>query len=181
VRGWRFSLRRNVYYRWNKPQRLKIARGVSLSRIACIAQIRCDTIRDAILTCAQKPIRVSWIYRTEPTTKLRKTEKKLKSKKMDMLRSISKQSGESTMRTGDTYLRYTKTTEPAGCRLGASICRLAQTIIRWGGAHWCLQAANTLCAAAAVSPDATVTVSTCTCISSRQEAPEEDRIHSITQ
>jgi len=96
---------------------------------------------------------------------------------MDMLRSISKQSGESTMRTGDTY---TKTTEPAGCRLGASICRLAQTIIRWGGAHWRLQAANTLCAAAAVSPDATITVSTCTCNSSRQEA-EEDRIHSITQ
>jgi len=46
-----------------------------------------------------------------------------------MLRSIIKQSGESTMGTGDTY---TKTTEPAGCRLGASICRLAQTIIRWG-------------------------------------------------
>jgi len=95
-----------------------------------------------------------------------------------MLRSIIKQSGESTMGTGDTY---TKTTEPAGCRLGASICRLAQTIIRWGGgAHWRLQAANTLCAAAAVSPDATITVSTCTCNSSRQEA-EEDRIHSITQ
>jgi len=27
------------------------------------------TIRDAILTCARKPTRVSLIYRTEPTTK----------------------------------------------------------------------------------------------------------------
>ena len=38
-----------------------------------------DTIRDAILTCARKPTRVSLIYRTEPTTKKCKTEK-LKSK-----------------------------------------------------------------------------------------------------
>ena len=30
---------------------------------------RYDTIRDAILTCARKPTRVSLIYRTEPTTK----------------------------------------------------------------------------------------------------------------
>jgi len=36
---------------------------------------RCDTIRDAILTCAQKLTRVSLIYRTEPTTKKWKTEK----------------------------------------------------------------------------------------------------------
>jgi len=35
-----------------------------------------DTIRDAILTCARKPTRVSLIYRTEPTTKKCKTEKK---------------------------------------------------------------------------------------------------------
>ena len=28
-----------------------------------------DTIRDAILTCARKPTKVSLIYRTEPTTK----------------------------------------------------------------------------------------------------------------
>jgi len=48
-----------------------------------------DTIRDAILTCARKPTRVSLIYRTEPTTKKCKTEK------TDMLRSIRKQSGES--------------------------------------------------------------------------------------
>ena len=49
---------------------------------------RYDTIRDAILTCARKPTRVSLIYRTE-TTKTCKTEKKLKSKKR-MLRSSSK-------------------------------------------------------------------------------------------
>jgi len=40
--------------------------------------IRYDT-RDATLTCARKPTRVSLIYRTEPTTKKCKTEK-LKSK-----------------------------------------------------------------------------------------------------
>jgi len=38
-----------------------------------------DTIRDAILTCARKPTRVSLIYRTETATKKYKTEK-LKSK-----------------------------------------------------------------------------------------------------
>jgi len=37
-----------------------------------------STIRDAILTCARKPTRVTLIYRTEPTTKKCKTEKKLK-------------------------------------------------------------------------------------------------------
>ena len=42
--------------------------------------IRYDTIRDAILTCAQKPTWVSLIYRTEPTAKKCKTEK-LKRKK----------------------------------------------------------------------------------------------------
>ena len=41
--------------------------------------IRYDTIQDAILTCSQKPTWVSLIYRTEPTTKKCKTEKKLKS------------------------------------------------------------------------------------------------------
>jgi len=43
--------------------------------------IRYDTIRDAILTCARKPTRVSLIYRAEPTTKKcknRKTIKKVK-------------------------------------------------------------------------------------------------------
>ena len=35
--------------------------------------IRYDTIRDAILTCARKPTRVSLIYRTEPTTKMCET------------------------------------------------------------------------------------------------------------
>jgi len=40
-----------------------------------------STIRDTILlTRAQKPTRVSLIYRTEPTTKKWKTEKKLKRK-----------------------------------------------------------------------------------------------------
>jgi len=42
--------------------------------------IRYDTIRDAILTCAQKPTSVTLIYCTEPTTKKWKTEK-VKSKK----------------------------------------------------------------------------------------------------
>ena len=55
--------------------------------------IRYDTIRDAILTCTRKPTRVSLIYRTKPTTKKCKTEK-LKSK-TGMLKSNSKQSGES--------------------------------------------------------------------------------------
>jgi len=41
-------------------------------------------IRDAILTCARKPTRISLIYRTETTTKNCKTEK-LKSKLADML------------------------------------------------------------------------------------------------
>jgi len=40
-----------------------------------------DTIRDAILTCARKPARVSLIYRTEPTTKKCKTRKKTKSRR----------------------------------------------------------------------------------------------------
>ena len=56
-----------------------------------------DTIRDAILTCARKPTKVSLslIYRTEPTTK--KVLKQKKSKKTDMLRSRpnSKQSRKS--------------------------------------------------------------------------------------
>jgi len=42
-------------------------------------QTACDTIRDAILTCARERTWVGLIYRTEPTTKKRKTEK-LKSK-----------------------------------------------------------------------------------------------------
>ena len=37
-------------------------------------QFRRDTIRDAVLTCAQKLTLVSLIYRTEPTTKKWKTE-----------------------------------------------------------------------------------------------------------
>ena len=53
--------------------------------------IRYDTIRDAVLKCAQKPTQVTLIYRTEPTTKKWKTAK-LKSKKTDVL---SKQSGKS--------------------------------------------------------------------------------------
>jgi len=53
-----------------------------------------DTIRDGILTCAQKLTLLSLIYCTEPTTKKWKTEK-LRGKKTDMLRSMGKQSGES--------------------------------------------------------------------------------------
>ena len=41
-----------------------------------LLQTRHDTIRDAIITCAQKRTRVSLIYRTETTTKKRKTELK---------------------------------------------------------------------------------------------------------
>ena len=54
--------------------------------------IRCDSIRDAILTCAQKLTWVSSIYRTEPNSQKWKTEK-LKTKITDMPRSIGKQSG----------------------------------------------------------------------------------------
>ena len=43
--------------------------------------IRYDTIRDAILTCARKPTWVSLIYRTEPTTKKCKKNRKTKSRK----------------------------------------------------------------------------------------------------
>ena len=45
-----------------------------------LSQVRYDTIRGAILTCARKPTWVSLIDRTETTTKNCKTEKKLKSK-----------------------------------------------------------------------------------------------------
>ena len=63
--------------------------SVIIARLSCIpapnilAQncIRYDTIRDAILTCARKPTRVSLIYRTEPTTKKCKNRKKTKSRK----------------------------------------------------------------------------------------------------
>ena len=57
----------------------------------CPPTIRYDTIRDAISTCYQKLTRVSLIYRTEPTTKKWKTEKR----KKRILRSVNKQSGES--------------------------------------------------------------------------------------
>ena len=46
------------------------------------------TIRDAILTCAQKLTRISLIYRTEPTTKKWKTEK-VKSKKKRICSQVS--------------------------------------------------------------------------------------------
>jgi len=62
------------------------------TRAAAGSKVRYDTIRDAILTCAQ----VSLIYRTERTTK--KWEKEnLVSKPVFLLRSrpIGKQSGES--------------------------------------------------------------------------------------
>jgi len=53
---------------------------------AISTRIRYDTIRDAILTCAEKLTRGSLIYRTEPKTKKWKTDKN---------GSIGKQSGES--------------------------------------------------------------------------------------
>jgi len=51
--------------------------------------LKTAAIRDAILTCAQKPAWVSLIYRTETKTKKCKTEKV----KTDMLRSNSKSLG----------------------------------------------------------------------------------------
>jgi len=64
--------------------------------VSCVCEergrpIRYDTIRDAILTCARKPIWVGLIYRTETTTKNCKTEK-LKSKSR-YVRSNSKNLG----------------------------------------------------------------------------------------
>ena len=64
------------------------ASNCTLLHTACIQH---DSIRDAILTCARKPTRVSLIYRMETTTKKCKTEK-LKVK-TDMLRSNSKSLG----------------------------------------------------------------------------------------
>jgi len=55
-----------------------ICRGGAASMLPL--ELPYDTIRDAILTCDQKPTWVSLIYRTEPTTKKCKTEK-LKRKK----------------------------------------------------------------------------------------------------
>ena len=43
--------------------------GVTAERIGLVSGMKYDTIRDAILTCARQPTRVSLIYRTEPTTK----------------------------------------------------------------------------------------------------------------
>ena len=54
-------------------------RSPSINRKFTVLQIRYDTIRDAILTCARKPTWIGLIYRTETTTKNCKTEK-LKSK-----------------------------------------------------------------------------------------------------
>jgi len=55
----------------------------------------CDTIRDAILTIAQKLTRVCLVYRTEPKTK--KCSKTTKNQKTDMLRSIGKQPARGTV------------------------------------------------------------------------------------
>jgi len=56
--------------------------------------VKYNTIRDAIVTCAQKLTQVTLIYHTEPKTKKWKTEK-TKKQRTDMTRSIGKQSGES--------------------------------------------------------------------------------------
>ena len=55
-------------------------RTAETARSCTTINIRYDTIRHAILTCARKPTWVSLIYRTETTTKRCKTEKKLRSK-----------------------------------------------------------------------------------------------------
>jgi len=48
-----------------------------------------NTIRDAILTFAQTLTRVSLIYRTEPTTKMWKTEKLIVIKQMFVEQNVS--------------------------------------------------------------------------------------------
>ena len=48
-----------------------------LNILSCDWYDKYDTIRNAILTCAQKLTRVSLIYRTEPRTKKGKQQKKL--------------------------------------------------------------------------------------------------------
>jgi len=62
---------------------------VRIHKVAALVITRYYTIRDAILTCAQKPAWVSLIYRKETKTKKCKTEKV----KTDMLRSNSKSLG----------------------------------------------------------------------------------------
>ena len=61
--------------------RCTTARKVAFEKAYRTAPVnrRYDTIRDASLTCARKPTRLSLIYRTETTTKIFKTGK-LKSK-----------------------------------------------------------------------------------------------------
>jgi len=71
----------------------KICIGQSAAYSADV--LRYDTIRDAVLACAQKPTRISLIYRTEPTTKCEKNRKTKNIINTDMLMSICKQSGES--------------------------------------------------------------------------------------
>ena len=77
----------------------------------------CDTIRDAILTCARKLTRVSLIYRTETTTKNVENRKTEKFKKTDMLRSIGKQSRESVE---SVLKKKRKVTVERICRRGGS-------------------------------------------------------------
>ena len=71
-----------------------LSRPPSLSVLSSLlwGPVTYDTIRDAILTCARKPTRIGFIYRTVTTTKYRKTEKKLKSKNR-YVRSNSKSLG----------------------------------------------------------------------------------------
>ena len=49
---------------------------ITLRNVVLLRYYRYDTTRDAILTCARKPTRVSLIYCTEPTTKKCKKQKK---------------------------------------------------------------------------------------------------------
>ena len=52
-----------------------VERNALILLLRFVVDLRYDTIRDAILTCARKPTWVSLIYRTEPTTKKCKNRK----------------------------------------------------------------------------------------------------------
>jgi len=86
-----------------------------------------DTIRDAILTCARKPTRVSLIYRTETTTKRCKTEKlKRKTDKLNATAAFSLFEYIGQTRGHDGRSDDDVSTLPTGVVLraeGAKVCR----------------------------------------------------------
>ena len=72
------QLWQRLTHRKEKPAHWILAKGTSTSDLLTVRPKftrRHDTIRDATLTCEQKPTSVSLIYRTEPTTKKWKTKK----------------------------------------------------------------------------------------------------------